>query len=82
MRYLQTNRSTIKYIRDLPAEQFKHVWLKISELLQEPEPPDATSLSGYPYHRVSVEEYQIIYHYDDKTVYVILVGKRNDEKES
>jgi mRNA-degrading endonuclease RelE of RelBE toxin-antitoxin system len=35
---------------------------------------------GYPdLYRKDVGEYRIIYKFDDETVYVLLIGKRNDD---
>jgi mRNA interferase RelE/StbE len=37
-------------------------------------------MRGYPFHRVDIGEYRIVYAWDDKTVDVFLIGKRNDDE--
>jgi len=39
-------------VAELPAKQFRQVWLKVLALLAEPYPHDAAQLTGYPFHRV------------------------------
>jgi len=44
-------------------------------------PPDSASLHGYKdYFRVDVGEFRVVYKFDAKVVYIIIVGKRNDDE--
>jgi mRNA interferase RelE/StbE len=48
----------------------------VLRLLQNPEPQDSSALIGYPYHRVDIGEYRIIYNVDGDVLEVFLIGKR------
>jgi mRNA interferase RelE/StbE len=78
MRLLDLTPRSRKYLADLPAKQFRQLVTKVFGLLEEPLPPDARPLKGFPYHRADAGEYRIIYRFDDRSVRVVLIGKRND----
>jgi mRNA interferase RelE/StbE len=67
-------------VAELPAKQFRQVWLKVLALLVEPYPHDAAQLTGYPFHRVDVGEYRIVYRATETEIELLLVGKRNDDE--
>lgn len=55
--------------------------LAILDLLQNATPHDSAALIGHhPWRRIDVGEYRVIYWFDDDTVHVPLVGKRNDDE--
>ena len=80
MRKLDITRDALKFVNDLDAKQFRQVVRKLFALLSDPEPADSSKLIGYDFRRVDIGEYRIIYHFDDGTTYVALVGKRNDDQ--
>ncbi len=80
MRNLDLTARARKFLAALQAKQFRQVVTKFFALLDDPKPPDSKSLSGVPYHRADIGEYRIIYRFDDESVYIALVGKRNDEE--
>ncbi len=43
-------------------------------------PTDHRQLIGYPYQRIDSGEYRIVYRFDAENIYVILIGKRNDDE--
>ncbi|MGI4752210.1 MAG: type II toxin-antitoxin system RelE family toxin [Janthinobacterium lividum] len=50
-------------------------------LMENPTTNDSKLLVGYPhFHRCDIGEYRIIYNFNESTIYVILVGKRNDSE--
>ena len=57
----------------------KLIAAKIHLLMQNPEPLDASTLRGYPYLRVDVGEYRVIYEVDEEEIRILLIGKRNDD---
>ena len=79
MRKLDITRDALKFVNDLDAKQFRQVVRKLFALLSDPEPADSSKLICYDFRRVDIGEYRIIYHFDDGTTYVALVGKRNDD---
>ena len=80
MRVLDIKKDAHGFLEKLDAKPFRQIMLRILELLKDAEPHDSKKLSGYPYWRVSAGEYRIIYSYDDETLSVILIGKRNDDE--
>ena len=48
--------------------------------MAEPYPHDAAQLTGYPFHRVDVGEYRIVYRATETEIELLLVGKRNDDE--
>ena len=53
---------------------------KIRELRDDPSPQDSKKLSGYPFKRVDTGEFRIVYEVKDETLYILIVGKRNDDE--
>lgn len=81
MHKLDISRKAFDFVKELQSKQFKQVHLAILELLREPRPPDSKGLVNYPnLFRKDVGEYRIIYRYDAEVVYIMLVGKRNDDE--
>ena len=77
---LDITKAAGKFLEQLPAKQFRQVGNVIFRLRETPEPHDSQSLSGAPeYRRVDIGEYRIIYRVEDDTVYIAVIGKRNDD---
>ena len=76
---LDMTHDCLKFLRTLDPRQFRQVVTALFRLLQDPEPHDSVSLSGFPFRRVDIGEYRIIYHVDGEVLRVPLVGKRNDD---
>lgn len=77
---LDITKEVMKFLSRLPAKQYRQVLNKILALMEDPEPPDAAPLVGYPYRRADVGEYRIIYRVEEDCLKVALVGKRNDDE--
>ena len=80
MLVLKTTKSVAKFVKALPAKQFRQVWIKVLELLAEPYPNDSAKLHGYDFYRVDIGEYRIVYQVVDDCLELILMGKRNDDE--
>ena len=81
MRSLNFTNKALEFLRALQAKQFKQVAVNILELAQNPKPHDSKDLKGYSgLFRKDSGEYRIVYRFDDTTVYIMLVGKRNDDE--
>ena len=77
---IDITKSAGKFIKKLPPKQYRQVVSALLALRENPIPNDSRQLSGYAeYHRVDMGEYRIIYRFDDDTVYIAVVGKRNDD---
>lgn len=80
MRKLDITRDAYKFLADLQTKPFRQVTQKVLSLLVDPQPNDAAQLRGYDFWRADIGEYRIIYKFDDDTVFLILVGRRNDDE--
>lgn len=77
---LDITKDVMKFLGRLPAKQYRQVLNKILALMENPEPPDSSALTGYPYRRADVGEYRIVYRVEEDCLKVALVGKRNDDE--
>jgi len=81
IRKLDLTDTVLKYLKELPPKQCKRVALTILALTQNATPHDSIGLTGHaPWRRVDIGEYRVIFRFDDNTIYVPLVGKRNDSE--
>ncbi len=48
--------------------------------MANPEPPDSIHMQGYPFKRVDIGEYRIVYRVEGDCVNVACIGKRNDDE--
>ena len=81
MRNLNFTNKALEFLRALQAKQFKQVATGILELVQNPQPHDSKALKGYSgLLRKDSGEFRIVYRFDDATVYIMLIGKRNDDE--
>jgi mRNA interferase RelE/StbE len=54
---------------------------KILSLIDNPRPQDYKALQGYSdYYRVDQGEFRIVYEIRSEEVYIVRVGKRNDDE--
>jgi mRNA interferase RelE/StbE len=77
---ISLEKRVVKFIKNLPQKHQSQVKKYILSFQETPIPHDSQTLKGYePYRRGDCGEYRIIYRLEEdiKTVYVILVGKRN-----
>lgn len=80
-RKLALQSAVIKELKSLPPKNCKQVALAILALARNAAPHDSAALIGQaPWRRIDVGEYRVIYRFDADTVYVPLVGKRNDDE--
>ena len=70
-----------KFLGRLAAKQVRQITTKIDKLCADPRLHDSETLRGYPgLLRNDQGEFRITYRYTDATLFVILVGKRNDDE--
>lgn len=81
MRQLDINKQVIQFTLTLQAKQFKQIHKAILELLENPRPYDSKQLVGYDHlFRKDVGEYRIIYRFNERVVFIMLIDKRNDDE--
>ncbi len=76
---LDIRSAVIKELRTVPLKHTRQIMLAVLSLAQNATPHDSAPVVGHPpWRRVDIGEYRVIYQFDADTVYVTLVGKRND----
>lgn len=81
MHNLDLSKQALSFIESLQLKQKKQIANKIQILLENPKPQDNKKLKGGgEYFRVDVGEYRIIYSLGKMTVFVFVIGKRNDDE--
>ena len=79
-RKLAITTDAAKFLDQLDAKQFKQVARRVFALTSDVTPPDSIKLEGSKFRRVDQGEYRLVYDFDQDTVYVIVIGKRNDDQ--
>lgn len=67
-----------KFLKNLPPKQQRQVAERMHGLLLGVHPLDSKKLKGIPFHRIDVGEYRVVYEWNETTVFIVVVGKRND----
>ncbi len=77
---IDLSRQASKFLEKSHPKHVKQIARKLLELQQNPFPQDSIKLKGKysDFHRTDIGEYRIIYFIKEKTIYVIIIGKRND----
>ena len=77
---LELDRNIDKFLSRIPIKHAGQISKKIQLLRSNPKPPDAKQLNGYDLLRADSGEYRIIYQFDKEKLYIVLIGKRNDDE--
>jgi mRNA interferase RelE/StbE len=80
MRSLVLDNASRKALEHLPDKHFRQVISAIFSLLKNPRPSDSIAISGYPFYRISVGEYRVVYDFTEAQVRLLAFGKRNDSE--
>lgn len=79
-RKLSLTNDAQKFLDRLDAKHYRQVVRKIIALTNDATPPDSIKMEGPIYHRVDQGEYRLVYFFEADTVYIVVVGKRNDDE--
>jgi mRNA interferase RelE/StbE len=80
VRNLSITKEALEFIRALESKPFKQVLNKVLSLLSDPTPADSIQMKGHGgLHRTDMGEHRIVYCFDEDTVSVLVIGKRNDD---
>ncbi len=75
------SRDAEKFSLRLPPKQKGQVGWRISALAENPYASDTRGLKGFTsLRRADIGEYRIIYRVLETTLFVVLIGKRNDDE--
>jgi mRNA interferase RelE/StbE len=77
---LDFSRSAAKFLQKMPAKHVRQVAERIAALQQSPSEVLTEDLKGYaPFRKLKSGEYRVVYFIENDTLFVTLVGKRNDD---
>lgn len=78
---LELSKQASDFLRALPIKQGKQIAAKLKILAADPMVLPSEQLQGFaPYRRLKADEFRIIYIVEAETVFVRLIGKRNDDE--
>jgi mRNA-degrading endonuclease RelE of RelBE toxin-antitoxin system len=81
MLQINLSKEAERFLRKIPAKHGKQIAERLNSLLQDPESLPSTELKGYaPFRRARSGEYRIISYVENETLFVPLIGKRNDDE--
>ncbi len=80
MRRLDITHDAARFWDRLDAKQYRQIGRKLLALMADPTPQDSAVLRGSPYRRADVGEFRIVYRFDETTLNVARIGKRNDDE--
>lgn len=72
-----TNDS-MRFLKKRDSKQFLQIFQAITSLCDQPRPVDSISMGNGSHYRKDVGEFRVIYRFDADTLYVAVVGNRND----
>ncbi len=68
----------MRFLKKRDGKQFLQIFQAIAARCDEPRPSDSISMGNGSHFRKDVGEFRVIYRFDETTLYVIVVGNRND----
>lgn len=74
------SKTSVKFLKTLPAKQGQQCALKIQELRKNPMSQDVKKLKGYSYYQCTSGEFRIVFEIQNDTLEILLVDKRNDDQ--
>lgn len=78
---INLSKDAARFSQKLPPKHGKQLAERLQTLLINPEALPSVELKGYaPYRRAASGEYCIIFFVEDDTLFVPLIGKRNDDE--
>lgn len=78
---INLSKDAERFLKKIPAKHSKQIAERLYTLLQDPEAFPSVELKGYaPYRRAKSGEYRIIFYVEEDTLFVPLIGKRNDDE--
>lgn len=68
----------MRFLKKRDSKQFLQIFQAITSLCNEPRPSDSISMGNGTHFRKDVGEFRVIYRFDTETLFVTVVGNRND----
>jgi mRNA interferase RelE/StbE len=78
---INLSKDAERFLRKIPAKHAKQIAERLTALMQNPDSVPSAELTGYPpFRRAKSGEYRIIFYTKLETLFVPLIGKRNDDE--
>ena len=77
---IDISKQAAKFLLKVHPKHGKQIARKLMELRINPTPTDSIKLKGFAYKRVDIGEYRIVYYVKSEILYIVVVGKRNDDE--
>jgi mRNA interferase RelE/StbE len=78
-RLIRIHRLAKKNLDSFPAKHRKQIAQRLIGLISDPRPADSAKLKGEAeLYRLDVGEYRVIYGFDQNTIGINIIDKRND----
>ena len=77
LRFTTSAKKFIKKHQTSNPVLIKKIGVILVDLLKNPLPNAHKKLVGYPFYRIRLGDHRIIYKFDDQTLYVALIAKRD-----
>lgn len=68
----------MRFLKKRDSKQFLQIFQAITSLCNDPRPNDSISMGNGTHFRKDVGEFRVIYRFDVETLFVTVVGNRND----
>ncbi|MFN8553682.1 MAG: hypothetical protein U0103_19595 [Candidatus Obscuribacterales bacterium] len=68
----------MRFLKKRDSKQFMQIFQAITALCNETRPTDSISMGNGAHFRKDVGEFRVIYRFDENTLYITVVGNRND----
>lgn len=77
---LQANltNDAMRFLKKRDGKQFMQVFQAIVSLCDNPRPVDSISMGNGSHYRKDVGDFRVVYRFDEQTLFVAVVGSRND----
>jgi len=74
----ELTNDAMRFLKKRDGKQFLQLLQAVTALCDQPRPNDSISMGNGTHFRKDVGEFRIIYRFDKKTMYITVVGNRND----
>ncbi len=68
----------MRFLKKRDSKQFLQIFQAITSLCDDPRPIDSISMGSGTHFRKDVGEFRVVYRFDNKTIYITVIGNRND----
>ena len=77
---IDLSKQAAKFLEKAHPKHAKQIARKLFDLQENPFPHDSIQLKGQysKFHRADIGEYRIIYFMEQQTIFIVIIGKRND----